>query len=125
MVGNDSSFSAPVSRRKLSSAATASISLSFPLGASRSNQQRKFATAAPSRACADRVPAISVAFFCAFISVIGSAPRASVPPASAMARESASAAVAESSRTVAFAAPSAASASANAPGSRTSASVSR
>ena len=62
MVGNDTSFSAPVSRRKLSSAATASISVSLPVGASRSSQARKRAIAAPSRACAARAPAISAAF---------------------------------------------------------------
>ena len=82
MVGNDISLSRPVSRRKVSSAATASISVSLPRGASRSNQARKLATAAPSRTCAARAPAISAAFFTAFISAIGSAPRATLPPGS-------------------------------------------
>jgi len=41
----------------------------------RSNQARKFETAAPSRTWAACVPAISVAFLTDFISVIGSAPR--------------------------------------------------
>ena len=59
MVGNEMSFSRPVSRRKVSSAATASISVSLPSGASRSSQARKRATAAPSRRCAARAPAIS------------------------------------------------------------------
>ena len=82
MVGNDTSFSRPVSRRKLSSASTASISVSLPAGASRSNQARKRTIAAPSRRCAARVPAISALFFTAFISVIGSAPRIGLPPPS-------------------------------------------
>ena len=43
------SLSRPVSRRKLSSAATASISVRVPRAASRSNQARKRVTAAPSR----------------------------------------------------------------------------
>src|SRR5262245_29665120 len=54
MVGKEMSLSSPVSRRKLSSAATASISVSLPRGASRSNQARKRVTAAPSRRCAAR-----------------------------------------------------------------------
>ncbi len=74
------SLSRPVSRRKLSSAATASISVSLPRGASRSNQARKRTTAAPSRTCAARAPEISASFFTAFISAIGSAPRAALPP---------------------------------------------
>ena len=59
MVGNETSFSRPLSRRKLSSASTASISVR-PRGASRSNQAKNFVTAAPSRSCAARAPAISV-----------------------------------------------------------------
>src|SRR5215510_6553743 len=54
MVGNETSLSTPVSRRKLSSAATASISVSFSRGASRSSHARKRVSAAPSRACAAR-----------------------------------------------------------------------
>ena len=60
MVGNETSFSAPVSRRKVSSASTASISVSAPEGASRSIQARKRASATASRRCAVRVPSISV-----------------------------------------------------------------
>ena len=82
MVGNEMSLSTPVSRRKLSSASTASISVSLPCGASRSNQARKRVIAAPSRLCAARAPAISAWFFIAFISAIGSEPRAGLPPPS-------------------------------------------
>ena len=89
-----------MSRRKLSSAATASISVSFPRGASRSSQARNRTTAAPSRTCAARAPAISVAFFTAFIRAIGSGPRATLPPAWVTILASASAAVAWSSRTL-------------------------
>ncbi len=78
------SFSRPVSRRKLSSASTASISVSLPFGASRSSQARNRAIATPSRLCAARLPAISAWFFTAFISVIGSAPRTGLPPLAAM-----------------------------------------
>ena len=46
---------------------------SLPLGASRSNQARKRATAAPSRKCAARAPSSSILFLAAFISAIGSA----------------------------------------------------
>ena len=67
---------------EVSSALTASISVSLPRGASRSNQARKRATAAPSRRWAARAPAISVAFFTAFMLAIGSAPSCTVPPAS-------------------------------------------
>src|SRR6476646_8282706 len=49
MLGNDTSLSRPVSRRKLSSASTAPISVSPRFGASRSNQARKRVTAAPVR----------------------------------------------------------------------------
>ena len=94
MVGNDTSFKRPVSRRKLSSAATASISVSVPFGASRSSQARKRVTAAPSRRCAARVPTISAWFFTAFISVIGSAARVGLPPCSLTIVDSASAALA-------------------------------
>src|SRR6185437_12423695 len=41
MVGNEMSFNRPVSRRKLSSASTAPISVSLPFGASPSSQARK------------------------------------------------------------------------------------
>ena len=62
MVGNDTSLSAPVSRRKVSSASTASISVSAPVGASRSIQARN-APAPPRRADARcGVPSISVGF---------------------------------------------------------------
>ena len=94
MVGNETSLSAPVSRRKVSSAATASISVRRPRGASRSNQARKRATAAPSRCCAACAPAISAKFFTAFMATIGSAPRTILPPAAVTMRASASAAVA-------------------------------
>ena len=60
-----------------------------PSGASRSNQARKRVTAAPSRRCAARAPAISAAFFTAFISAIGSLPRGIVPPVAASRRASA------------------------------------
>ena len=80
MVGNEMSFNRPLSRRKLSSASTASISVSLPVGASRSSQARKRAIATPSRLCAARAPAISAWFFTAFISAIGSAPRTGLPP---------------------------------------------
>src|SRR5436853_446335 len=95
MVGNEMSLSSPVSRRKLSSAATASISVSFPRAASRSNQARKRVTAAPSRTWAARAPAISTSFFTAFMSAIGSAPRVNLPPWLVTRRPSASAAVRE------------------------------
>ena len=49
MVGNETSFNAPVSRRKLSSASTVSISVSPPDGASRSIQARKRVSATASR----------------------------------------------------------------------------
>src|SRR5262249_33028030 len=71
MVGKEMSLSSPVSRRKLSSAATASISVSLPRGASRSNQARKRVTAAPSRRGAGRAPAISGAVLTAFIRAMG------------------------------------------------------
>src|SRR6185437_11242439 len=80
MVGNEMSFNRPLSRRKLSSASTASISVSLPFGASRSSQARNRAIATPSRVCAARAPSISARFFTAFISVIGSAPRIGLPP---------------------------------------------
>ena len=80
MVGNEMSFSKPVSRRKLSSACTASISVSLPDKASPSSQCRNRTMATPSRVCAAFMPAISAGFFTAFISVIGSAPRDGVPP---------------------------------------------
>src|SRR5215470_16212793 len=54
IVGNETSFSAPVSRRKVSSASTVSISVSAPFGASRSIQARKRANATASRRCAAR-----------------------------------------------------------------------
>ncbi len=47
--GKETSFNLPVSRRKVSSALAASISVSFPPGAFSANQCRKRATAAPSR----------------------------------------------------------------------------
>ena len=94
MLGNDTSLSRPVSRRKLSSASTAPISVSWPFGASRSNQARKRVTAAPSRTCAARAPSISTGFLTAFIIAIGSSPRVTLPPASPMMRDSASAPVA-------------------------------
>src|SRR6478752_7521850 len=46
MVGNETSFNAPVSRRNVSSASTASISVSAPEGASRSIQARQRVSAA-------------------------------------------------------------------------------
>src|SRR5229473_3484318 len=55
-VGNETSFNAPVSRRKVSSASTVSISVSTPLGASRSIHARNRASATASRRCALRVP---------------------------------------------------------------------
>ena len=97
MVGNETSFSAPVSRRKVSSASTASISVSAPVGASRSIQARKRASATASRRCAVRVPSISVGFFTALSSATGSLPRTGLPPAAVIRRLSASAAVALSS----------------------------
>src|SRR6476646_4664801 len=76
IVGKEMSLSAPVSRRKLSSAATTSISVSLPPGgASLSSQARKRVTAAPSRRWALRLPTISAWFLIAFNSVIGSGPR--------------------------------------------------
>src|SRR6516164_9052263 len=54
IVGKETSLSLPVSRRKLSRASTASISVSCPLAAAPSNQARKRTTAAPSRRCAAR-----------------------------------------------------------------------
>ena len=108
MVGNETSLSRPVSRRKLSSASTASISVRLPPGASRSNQARKRVTAAPSRSCAARAPAISAAFFTAFIGAIGSPPRMILPPFSATRRAIASGQAAGSSRTVRCSLPSAA-----------------
>ena len=92
--GNDTSLSRPVSRRKLSSASTAAISVSSPFGASRSNQARKRVIATPSRRCASCAPSISTGFFTAFISAIGSAPRVTLPPETVTMRASASAAVA-------------------------------
>src|SRR5262249_18806334 len=100
MVGNEISWSAPVSRRKLSSAATASISVSLPDGASLSNQARKRDTAMPSRLWAARLPTISARFFVAFKDAIGSAPRCGLPPCSASRRVKASEALAWSRRKV-------------------------
>ena len=94
MVGNEISFNRPLSRRKLSSASTVSISVSLPLGASLSSQARNRAIATPSRVCAAREPSISAWFFVAFISAIGSAPRAGLPPLPATCPVSASAALA-------------------------------
>src|SRR5216684_3413832 len=51
MVGNETSLRTPVSRRKFSSASTASISVSLPAAAVRSNQARKRG-AAPDLAAA-------------------------------------------------------------------------
>src|SRR5580700_3260540 len=50
MVGKEMSLSDPVSRRKLSSASTASISVSSPRVTARSNQARKRVAAAQHRA---------------------------------------------------------------------------
>ena len=108
MVGKDTSFSAPVSRRNVSSAAAASISVSWPLAASASNQARKRDSAAPSRICAARVPASSTAFLTAFISAIGSALTIALPPAASSAWISRAGAVAASKTIRAPAAPRAA-----------------
>ena len=97
MVGNETSFSAPVSRRKVSSASTVSISVSPPLGASRSIQARNCVSATASRRCAVRVPSISVEFLTALSRLTGSLPRTGLPPAAMIRRLSASAAVAPSS----------------------------
>src|ERR1700674_4700510 len=72
MVGKETSFNAPVSRRNVSSASTVSISVSAPDGASRSIQARNRASATASRWCAVRVPSISVMFLQAFSSAVGS-----------------------------------------------------
>src|SRR5580692_8572125 len=80
MVGNDTSLRRPVSRRKVSSASTASISVSRPDGATRSNQARKVVTAAPSRRWAVRLPAISVSFLMAFMAATGSVRRRAAMP---------------------------------------------
>ena len=100
MVGKEISLSLPVSRRKVSSAATASISVSFPFGASRSSQARKRVSAAPSRRCASRMPEISVSFLIAFRRSTGSAPFDTTPPDFSTASASALEAVAWSSRIV-------------------------
>ena len=42
-------------------------------------------TAAPSRRCATRLPAISVSFLMAFMAAIGSVPRGALPPCPVMA----------------------------------------
>src|ERR1700736_5038852 len=89
MVGNETSFSAPVSRRNVSSASTASISVSAPLGASRSIQARKRASATASRRCAVFVPWISVAFLTALSRLSGSLPRTGFSPAAAITRHQA------------------------------------
>jgi len=75
------SFKRPVSRRNVSSASAATISVSSPFGASRSNQARNRAIAAPSRNCAARAPSSSTLFLAAFIGAIGSAPGSASPPA--------------------------------------------
>ena len=93
------SFSAPVSRRNVSKASAAAISVSLPFGASRSNQQRKRAIAAPSRMCAARAPASSALFLTAFISAIGSGPTIAVPPAASSAWVSRAGALAASKAT--------------------------
>ena len=110
MVEKASSLRRPVSSRRASSFSTASISVSLPDGASRASQARKRVTAAPSRRCAARVPAISAAFFTAFMSEIGSGPTSAAPPALSMRRTSATAPLSASIRTFAFADPSASSA---------------
>ena len=82
IVGKDTSFNAPVSRRNVSNASTASISVSAPLGASRSTHARNFASAAPwcYALCAVLVPLTSTGFFDAFSSATGSVPRTGLPP---------------------------------------------
>ena len=119
------SLSMPVSRRKLSSASTAAISVSSPRGAWRSNQARKRVTAAPSRSCAARAPSISMRFFTAFIGAIGSEPRTTAPPFSTMSRAIASGQMAGSSQTARCSRPSAARSRSNAALGRTSAISSR
>ena len=125
IVGKDTSFSAPVSRRKVSSASTVSISVSTPFGASRSIQARNRASATASRRCAVRVPSISVRFFTAFSKLTGSLPRSGFPPAPAIRRLSASAAVALSSAIDAPRRASSVSFGVSEPGSSTSADCSR
>ena len=125
MVGNETSFSAPVSRRNVSSASTVSISVSAPVGASRSTQARNRASATASRRCAVRAPAISVAFFTALSRLTGSLPRTGLPPAAKISRLSASAAVALSSAIDAPRLASSVSRGVSAEGSSTSADCSR
>ena len=90
-------------------------------GASRSNQARKRTTAAPSRTCAARAPAISTSFFTAFISAIGIGPvrnRAAAPTDETGERVGGGRLIEAHG---AFAAPSATSAWSNSAGARTSA----
>ena len=94
MLGNDTSFRAPVSRSESFQRFDRVDLGEPPFGASRSSQARKRAIAAPSRRCAEREPAISVSFFAAFIRLIGSGPGSTMPPARLDRRASATAAVA-------------------------------
>ena len=122
MVGNETSFSAPVSRRKrfqrLDGVDLGQRAASAPRGRS-----RRGSAPAPraSRRCAVRVPSISVAFFTAFSSATGSLPRTGLPPAAVISRLSASAAVALSSAIDAPLCASAVSVGVSASGSSTSA----
>ena len=60
MVGKEMSRRSPFSRRKVSSASAAEISVRPPFGAASENQARKRVSAAPSRICASRAPSSSV-----------------------------------------------------------------
>src|SRR6266576_2862218 len=59
IVGKETSFSAPVSRRNVSSASTVSISVSAPMGASRSIQARNRASATAARRTDQAVQRVS------------------------------------------------------------------
>ncbi len=110
-----------MSRRNVSSASAAAISVSPPRGAASPNQCRKRETAAASSLWASREPWRSASVFTALRSAIGSVPTSAVPPAALRPAASLSGAVAPSNITLALAVPSSVIRAGRSAGSATSA----
>ena len=100
IVSKEMSCSALVARRNPSSACTTAISVRPSLGVCASSQAKNSTTAAPSRRCASRMPAISPAFLQALGRRHGSSPHTTWPIRS----DTASGAVVLSTRTGPFSA---------------------